>query len=73
MTLFEQVHHTDIDATALEPVEPRALRFTVFGDAKPAGSKNAFKHPATGRIIVTDSSGKAGKSWRREEIGRAHV
>lgn len=42
------------------------IRFRVIGDPKPAGSKRAFQHPHTKRIIVTDDSGKAGKSWRRE-------
>lgn len=41
------------------------IAFTVWGEARPAGSKRAFPHPTTGKIIVTDSSGKAGKDWRR--------
>lgn len=41
------------------------IRFTVYGDAKPAGSKRAFVNPRTGKPIVTDDSGKAGKDWRR--------
>lgn len=41
------------------------ISFTVHGEARPAGSKRAFAHPATGKIIVTDSSGKPGKDWRR--------
>ena len=40
--------------------------FTVLGTAKPAGSKKAFAHPKTGRIIVTDQSGAAGKTWRND-------
>ena len=41
------------------------IAFTVFGEAKPGGSKRAFQNPHTGRIAVVDSSGKAGKDWRR--------
>lgn len=41
------------------------IAFTVYGEAKPAGSKRAFTHPHTGRPILTDDSGKAGKDWRR--------
>lgn len=40
--------------------------FTVLGQARPAGSKKAFAHPTTGRIIVTDQSGAAGKTWRND-------
>lgn len=40
--------------------------FTVYGTAKPAGSKRAFAHPKTGQIIVTDQSGAAGKTWRTD-------
>jgi Holliday junction resolvase RusA-like endonuclease len=42
----------------------------VPGDAQTAGSKGAFKHPTTGKIIVTESSkGEAGarkKGWRAD-------
>lgn len=41
------------------------IRFTVYGEARPAGSKRAFKHATTGKIIVADSSGARGKDWRR--------
>ncbi len=41
------------------------IAFTVYGEAKPAGSKRAFTHPQTGRPILTDASGKPGKDWRR--------
>ena len=39
------------------------LSFTAHGIPKPQGSKNAFQHPKTGKIIVTESS-KALKPWR---------
>lgn len=39
-------------------------RFTVYGQAKPAGSKRAFKHPKTGQLIVTEDS--KNRSWRQE-------
>lgn len=41
-----------------------AISFFVPGLPKPAGSKKAFAHAKTGRIIVTDDSGKPGRDWR---------
>jgi crossover junction endodeoxyribonuclease RusA len=40
------------------------VSFTVYGDAKPGGSKKAFAHPHTGRIIVVEDS--KNKPWRQE-------
>ncbi|MGH2898382.1 MAG: RusA family crossover junction endodeoxyribonuclease [Solirubrobacteraceae bacterium] len=40
--------------------------FVVIGEPKTAGSKRAFVNPKTGRAIVTDDAGKAGKSWRAD-------
>jgi hypothetical protein len=40
------------------------VSFTVYGDAKPGGSKKAFAHPQTGRIIVVEDS--KNKPWRQE-------
>ena len=51
------------------------IRFTVYGEARPAGSKRAFVNPRTGKAIVTDASGKKGKTWRtdvREAAGAAY-
>jgi len=42
------------------------ITFTVYGEPRPAGSKRAFPHPTTGRIIVKDESGKKGEAWRRD-------
>jgi Holliday junction resolvase RusA-like endonuclease len=36
----------------------------VPGIPVPGGSKRAFAHSSTGRIIVTDMSGKRGHDWR---------
>ena len=47
------------------------IRFTVHGEARPAGSKRAFVNPKTGKAIVTDTSGKAGKTWRSDVRGAA--
>jgi Holliday junction resolvase RusA-like endonuclease len=46
--------------------EPTRIHFTVLGRAKTAGSKRAFVNPKTGKAIVTDDSGKAGKEWRAD-------
>jgi Holliday junction resolvase RusA-like endonuclease len=42
-----------------------SVKFTVFGDAKSAGSKRAFRHPSTGKVVVTETV-KGSKSWRQE-------
>lgn len=41
------------------------ITFTVYGEARPAGSKRAFVNPRTGKAILTDASGAKGKDWRR--------
>lgn len=41
-----------------------SVSFSVAGIPKPAGSKKAFRHAVTGKIIVTDASGKPGRDWR---------
>jgi hypothetical protein len=45
------------------------VSFTVYGVAAPGGSKRAFRHSKTGRIMVTDAS-KRVKPWR-EVVGFA--
>lgn len=42
-----------------------AVRFVVFGEAKSAGSKRAFRHPHTGRIILTEAV-KGSKDWQHQ-------
>ena len=39
--------------------------FFIPGTPVPGGSKTAFKHPHTGRIIITDAAGKPNKLWRQ--------
>jgi Holliday junction resolvase RusA-like endonuclease len=46
------------------------VHFTVHGQAKPAGSKKAFKNPKTGKLIVTDDS-KGSKPWKQQVAGMA--
>lgn len=46
------------------------LTVEVLGEAKPAGSKRAFRNPKTNRIIVTDDS-KGAKPWKQEIAGTA--
>jgi Holliday junction resolvase RusA-like endonuclease len=41
------------------------VRFTVLGKPQPAGSKKGFKHPITGRVIITDDNSKAGP-WKQQ-------
>jgi Holliday junction resolvase RusA-like endonuclease len=50
---------------SLEASELRVLEFEVLGRPQPAGSKRAFKHPHTGRIILTDMNRKA-RPWMQE-------
>lgn len=44
------------------------VHFTAHGQAKPAGSKRAFKNPKTGALIVTDDS-KGSKPWKQQVAG----
>lgn len=50
------------------------IKFFVPGLPKTAGSKKAFAHPKTGKIIVLDDSGTPGKNWRKtvQEAARQH-
>ena len=41
----------------------RSVAFTVPGVAAPGGSKKAFRHAKTGKIVVTDDA-KNNKGWR---------
>jgi Holliday junction resolvase RusA-like endonuclease len=51
-----------IQSTGIRPVE--RVDFFVPGLPAPGGSKRAFAHRSTGRIVVVDDSGERGKSWR---------
>lgn len=42
---------------------PRIV-FDVDGIPAPGGSKSAFRHRSTGRIVVVDAGGKRTKDWR---------
>jgi Holliday junction resolvase RusA-like endonuclease len=48
------------------------LSFQVIGHPEPAGSKRAFQHPKTGRIVVTDAAKKS-RPWKQEIAGAADV
>ncbi len=43
-----------------------ATQFWVAGTPKPQGSKRAFQHPHTKRIVLTEASGDALRMWRQE-------
>lgn len=47
------------------------ITFTVLGIAQPAGSKRAFSHPTTGRIVVVDDA-KGSRSWKDTVAAEAH-
>jgi Holliday junction resolvase RusA-like endonuclease len=47
-----------------------AVTFTVPGLPQPAGSKRAFAHRTTGRIVVTDAN-KNARSWKTDVAGVA--
>jgi Holliday junction resolvase RusA-like endonuclease len=44
----------------------------VLGHPQPAGSKTAFQHPKTGRIIVKDAA-KNSRPWKQEVAGAAEA
>lgn len=41
------------------------VEFTVIGRPQPAGSKRAFQHPKTKRILIVDAS-KNSRPWKQE-------
>lgn len=49
------------------------VNFFVPGLPAPAGSKKAFAHASTGKIVVTDTSGKRGRDWRASVADHAVV
>lgn len=42
------------------------IEFFVYGIPKPAGSKRGLVNPKTGKAILVDAAGKAGKDWRHD-------
>lgn len=42
-----------------------AIEIIVAGNPAPGGSKNAFLHKTTGRLVVTDAGGARTKLWRK--------
>lgn len=65
--------YTDVttDSRSLIRATTLEVKFTAFGVAKPAGSKRAFVSKTTKKIVVTESSGAAGKDWRQTVAGAA--
>lgn len=57
--------HCRCEPAPLPPEGSDVIAFTVYGEAKPGGSKRAFRNPHTGKIAMVDASGKPGKDWRR--------
>lgn len=51
------------------PTSP-PLEFTVLGVPQPAGSKKAFAHRTTGRIVVTDAA-KNSRPWKNTVAAEA--
>lgn len=47
-----------------------SVSFTVYGKPQPAGSKKAFQHPRTGRVVVVDDA-KGSRPWKQEVAGAA--
>lgn len=52
----------------------RHVAFTVEGVPQPAGSKRAFQHRTTGRVVVTDDA-KGSRQWKTHvaAIARQHM
>lgn len=53
--------------------DTRLLHFWVNGIPKPQGSKRAFQHPSTRRIVMTESAGAALKDWRYDVKATAAI
>jgi Holliday junction resolvase RusA-like endonuclease len=39
------------------------IQFRAFGTPKPKGSKRAFNHPATGKVVMLEQAGQALRDW----------
>lgn len=52
-------------------MEGQTLCFWVPGNPAPAGSKRAFPHAKTGKMVVLDMSGPKGKAWRHSVQAQA--
>jgi Holliday junction resolvase RusA-like endonuclease len=53
----------------------RPIEICVYGSAQPAGSKRAFNHPHTGRVVVVDANPKS-REWKDRvaaEAGRCYT
>lgn len=46
------------------------ISFTVFGRPQPAGSKKAFPHKTTGRVVVVDAA-EGSRPWKRQVAAAA--
>ena len=55
------------------PATTLVTEFWVTGTPKPQGSKRAFQHPATKRIVMTESAGAPLKDWRYEVKATAAI
>lgn len=64
-----------METAGIEPAQrsPRTFSFSVLGRPQPAGSKRAFVHRHTGRVIVTEDA-KRSKPWQQQvgETALAH-
>lgn len=52
------------------PPDPKPIRFTVLGNAQPAGSKRAFMRPGMKFPVVVDDNAKS-KPWKAEVAAAA--
>lgn len=52
--------------TITDAVSTYVVDFRVFGIPKPQGSKKAFHHRSTGRIVMTEAAGAPLRDWRSE-------
>lgn len=48
------------------------MKFRVYGTPKTQGSKRAFKHPRTGRVVMVEQAGHPLKDWRGAVSAEAH-
>ena len=63
----------EIGLCAMKVDRTNRVCFTVHGEPAPGGSKSAFLHRSTGRIVVTDAGGKRTKEWRSSVAAAARI
>ena len=70
--MSEQALHHPENYVLWDDEQVARISFIVPGQPVPQGSKRAFKHRTTGRVVVVDDKAEKLKPWRQEIIDTIH-